>query len=105
MNDAGNVLDVTVLTQADLYASLTAGISGEPINLEVTIKSWGETESPHSGYYGQVDGSQVSNWWSKYRTRLFTKNLRGVLGDTDVNDDIRRTVEKTPELFGTSTTE
>ncbi len=99
MNDASELLDVDVLSQSDLYTSLTAGISGEPIDLDMSLKSWGKIETPHLGFYGQVDGAQIASWWGKYRTRLFTKNLRGVLGDTEVNEEIRRTIEKTPQLF------
>lgn len=99
MNDASEVLFISILDQSKLYASLTASISGEPINLEIGMKSWGRIESPHLGYYGQVDGGQISTWWNKYRTRLFTKNLRSVLGDTDVNAEIRTTIDKVPELF------
>lgn len=46
-----------------------------------------------------MDGQQIGAWWENHRTRLFVKNLRGVLGDTDVNNEIRDTIEKTPELF------
>jgi hypothetical protein len=99
MNDATEVLSSTTLNQTDLYNSLTVGISGEPINLEIGLKSWGRVETPQAAYYGQVDGGQISAWWAKYRSRLFTKNLRGVLGDTDVNDEIRITIDKMPELF------
>jgi hypothetical protein len=99
MNDASELLAITTLRQQDLYSSLTAGLSGEPISLEVGLRSWGRLDAPHSAYYGQVDGAQIASWWTKYRYRLFTKNLRGVLGDTEVNDEIRGTIDKTPELF------
>jgi len=63
------------------------------------LRSWGRIEAPHAAYYGQVDGAQVASWGTKYRSRLFAKNLRGVLGDTEVNDEIRGTIEKNPEMF------
>jgi hypothetical protein len=99
MNDAAEVLSVTPLNQADIYSSLTAGLVGEPINIDIGLKSWGRVDAPHTAYYGQVDGGQIATWWDKHRNRLFTKNLRGVLGDTDVNDEIRGTIDKNPELF------
>jgi AIPR protein len=99
MNDPSEMLTVTSFIQADLYRSLTAGISGEPISLEVILKSWGRIETPHAAIYGQVDGQQIGSWWEKHRTRLFAKNLRGVLGDTDVNNEIRDTIESQPALF------
>jgi AIPR protein len=99
MNDPSEMLTITPFIQADLYRSLTAGISGEPINLEIGLKSWGRIETPHSAIYGQVDGGQISSWWEKHRTRLFAKNLRGVLGDTEVNNEIRDTIDKRSDLF------
>jgi hypothetical protein len=99
MNDASELLSVSPLNQTDLYGSLAAGISGEPINLEIGVRAWGRVEALHPAYYGQVDGGQIASWWTKYRSRLFTKNLRGVLGDTEVNDEIRTTIDKNPDLF------
>jgi AIPR protein len=99
MNDPSELLVVTPLIQADLYQSLTSNISGEPINLEIHLKSWGRVDSPHPAIYGRVDGQQISTWWANHHTRLFTKNLRGVLGDTDVNNEIRDTIDKNPDLF------
>jgi len=99
MNDPSEMLTVTPFIQADLYRSLTAGISGEPINIEIGLKAWGRIDAPHAATYGQVDGQQISAWWEKNRARLFAKNLRGVLGDTDVNVEIRDTIERKPELF------
>jgi hypothetical protein len=99
MNDPSELLTIAQVIQADLYHSLTANISGEPINLEIGLKSWGRVESPRPAIYGRVDGQQISTWWANYRTRLFTRNLRGVLGDTEVNNEIRDTIDKAPDLF------
>ncbi len=99
MNDPTEMLTVTEFVQADLYRSLTAGVSGEPINLDVHLKSWGHLDAPHKAIYGQVDGQQITTWWTSNRTRLFAKNLRGVLGDTDVNAEIRDTIDKRPDNF------
>jgi hypothetical protein len=99
MNDPTDMLTVTPFIQADLFRSLTVGISGEPINLEIILNSWGKRDTPRPAIYGQVDGQQIGSWWEKNRTRLFVKNLRGVLGDTEVNNEIRDTIERNPEHF------
>jgi len=65
MNDPSEMITISPIIQADLYRSLTAGISGEPINVEIGLKAWGRIEAPHSGVYGQVDGQQISAWWEK----------------------------------------
>lgn len=93
MNDTSEVVFVTVLNQSELHTSLTAGIAGEPINIPIGLKSWGRKEGPHEAYYGQVSADQVGEWWQKYRARLFARNLRGMLGETDVNAEMRQTLE------------
>jgi hypothetical protein len=99
MNDTSEVVFISNLNQADVHASIVAGVAGEPITLEVGLKSWGRKEVPHDAYYGQLSGEQIAVWWSVYRTRLFARNLRGMLGDTDVNADMRQTLEQRPEDF------
>lgn len=98
-NDVSEVLYISVLNQAELHKSLTAGIAGEPINLQIGLKSWGRKEAPHEAYYGQVSAEQVVAWWTQYRQRLFAKNLRNTLGETDVNVEMRQTIEQAPSSF------
>jgi hypothetical protein len=99
MNDASEVLIVTILNQPVLHGSLTARLAGEPINVDLGLKSWGKVEEPHVAFYGQVAAPVVADWWSRYGDRLFAKNLRGVLGDTDVNTEMRLTLQDVPDKF------
>jgi hypothetical protein len=99
MNDVSEVLFATILNQSELHASLAAGIAGEPINIQIGLKSWGRKEDPKEAFYGQLSADQIAIWWAKYRYRLFSKNLRSVLGDTDVNSEMRETLQKQPAEF------
>ena len=99
MNDASEVLIVTTLNQSGLHASLTARLAGEPINVDLGLKSWGKIDTPHVAFYGQVAAPIIAEWWSKFGDRLFARNLRSLLGDTDVNNEIRQTLDDTPERF------
>jgi len=98
-NDISEVLFTTVLNQGELHRSLTAAVAGEPINLQIGLKAWGRKESPREAFYGQISGDQIVAWWSQFRQRLFAKNLRGTLGESDVNSEIRTTLEQHPEVF------
>jgi hypothetical protein len=98
-NDVSEVLYSTVLNQGALHKSLTAGIAGEPISLPIGLKSWGFKEAPHQAFYGQVTADQIAAWWGQHRQHLFARNLRGTLGETDVNAEIRQTLEKRPTDF------
>jgi hypothetical protein len=44
-------------------------------------------------------GSDISEMYSKVGRRLFAKNIRGWLGDTDINDSIAETIKKEPDNF------
>jgi len=99
MNDTSEVLTLKILNQQALHTSLTIGLSGEPIIVDIGIRSWGRVDNPHIAYYGQVDGTQILGLWNSYRTKLFTKNLRSVLGDTEVNTEIRETLDRQPDHF------
>ncbi len=99
MNDTSEVVFISVLNQAAVHNSIVAGVAGDPINLEIGLKAWGRKESPHEAYYGLLSGEQMVSWWSKYRTRLFARNLRGMLGETDVNAEMRETLLRRPGDF------
>lgn len=99
MNDTSEVLFVTVLNQSGLHSSLVSSVVGEPINLPIGIKEWGHKASPHEAFYGQISGELIADWWSKFRTRLFARNLRSMLGETDVNAEMRQTLEQRGEAF------
>lgn len=99
INDASEILSYEILNQSRLHRSLAIGLSGEPISLDVGISSWGRVEAPYKAFYGQIRAKEIFDWWNKYRSRLFIKNLRSVIGDTDVNNEIRETIEKNPQFF------
>lgn len=99
LNDVSEVVFVTVLNQAELHRSLTAGVAGDPIDLQIGLKSWGRKDGPVEAFYGQVAAQDIVTWWGKYRTRLFSRNLRSTLGDTDVNTEMRNTLEHEPTSF------
>jgi len=99
MNDTSEVVSISVLNQSVLHNSLVSSVAGEPINMEIGLKSWGRKESPHEAYYGQISGEAIADWWSKYRTRLFARNLRSMLGETEVNVEMRQTLQGRAEEF------
>lgn len=104
LNDAGDgesedVVTFHHLNQATIHSSLASGLEGEPIELEIGLSQWGKLEEPHLAYYGMVAGEEVANWWANKGKRLFSKNIRQMLGATEVNDEVRSTLEKCPDNF------
>ncbi|EPU3919093.1 AIPR family protein [Aeromonas hydrophila] len=70
------------------------------IDLEdVELDNYGQKSTPYLAFYGQVSGDQILEWWTSHGTRLFSKNIRNILGQTDVNDSIKLTSLNSPEMF------
>ncbi|WP_027938136.1 AIPR family protein [Anaeroarcus burkinensis] len=99
MNDTSEVVLFTKLNQKSLHDSLALGVTGDPIDISIGLKYWGRILEPHKAFYGQVNGVEIAQWWETYRSRLFSKNLRGMLGETEVNDEITKTLDSCPQHF------
>lgn len=99
LNDVTGVVGLRVINQAGLYGFLTASVDGHPIDIELAVKHWGLIDSPHRAFYGQVDGFQIASLFAQHGERLFSKNIRGILGSTEVNNEIRDTLSTNPDLF------
>lgn len=104
MNDAGEgITDQLVqfdrMNQGKIHSSLALSAGNLPINFEIGLSQWGKISEPHGAFYGMVAGEEVAKWWIDNGRRLFDKNLRQVLGKTDVNDEIKSTLIKSPEKF------
>ncbi|MCH5050817.1 MULTISPECIES: AIPR family protein [Pectobacterium] len=88
------------LFSAEDISSAIQGQSLSAINLEdVELMEYGKIIEPHNAYFGAVTGEQISEWWSTHGTQLFSKNIRNILGQTDVNDSIKKTVLDEPNNF------
>lgn len=99
MNDTSEIISCTELNQSALYRSLVNAVAGQPIDLRVCINDWGKMDEPHRAIYGRVSAEDVAIWWTQYRTRLFASNIRSMLGETDVNTEMRQTLEHRPTEF------
>ncbi len=99
LNDAEPVVSFSALNQSRIYSSLASGVAGDPIDLEIALSNWGMTESPHKAYYGAVTGVEVAQWWKDNGDDLFATNLRKMLGTTEVNREIRVTIDNRPDDF------
>lgn len=98
-NEAGEFLDFNILKLNSLFQTLSAGGSSEKINLSITLNHWGSIDEPIYSVYGRVDAEQISDWWQTHKERLFSKNIRGILGDTKVNKEIADTIKNKPDHF------
>lgn len=99
LNDAADLATFSNLPQKEVYRRLAEGAAGGSINLDLSLTHWGKTEAPHHAFYGMLSGLEVRSWWVEHGEHLFDKNLRSVLGPTDVNKQIADTLQNRPEDF------
>lgn len=104
LNDAGdgtkeNIMSFHYLSQAKIHASLAKGVEGDPINIDVGLTQWGKVDEPYYAVFGIVSGEEINSWYKQFGNRLFSKNIRKMLGFTDVNEEIKDTIQHNPEMF------
>jgi hypothetical protein len=107
LNEMNNIGDVNAenlvsfyrLNQSKVHSSLAQSAGNAAIDIELGLTNWGVVSDPFKAYYGMVSGNEIVQWWKNYNVRLFEKNIRQVLGSTDVNEEIEKTLQTRPELF------
>lgn len=98
-NDSNEMYRLFILNQNQLHHSLIDGALPAQINLMIELTEWGKKDDPTKAYYGQIKAVQVASWWQNYGNNLFGKNLRELLGDSDINKEMKDTMELEPEKF------
>jgi AIPR protein len=94
-----DIAELEIFDLAKAYKALTDSHEDESIDLSVTLMDWGRLDEPYKAFYGKVNAVDAAKWWNQYRGKLFAKNIREFIGQSDVNNDIRNTLENEPELF------
>lgn len=90
---------VHLISSEDLVHWLQTGSRGQIDLTGVEVERYGFLNEPYKAFYGTLSGDQVGKWWKQYGPRLFTKNIRNMLGKTDVNEEIKKTAVESPEMF------
>ena len=83
----------------EVYKFLSNELTAGKTNINATILDWSRVSHPYDAYFGVIDGSQLKSWWMTFGKRIVAKNIRHALGNTDVNQQIKNTAEKSPEHF------
>lgn len=104
LNSAGEseteeIVEFIKLNQGKVFSSFAKSMGDAPINIEIGLAEWGMISEPHRAYYGMVSAKEIAKWWEDYQRKLFNKNIRQVLGSTDVNNEIEETLVNNPDKF------
>jgi hypothetical protein len=98
-NDTSEIMFLEVLNQSILHRAVSAGLGGNPIDIEVQLQNWGQLREPHKAIYGRVFAADIANWYGINGPRLFEKNLRQFLPSSSVNQDLVETIQNRPDEF------
>jgi hypothetical protein len=99
INDVSEIVAFHYLGQSQLHAIVKQGVAGTSPDLAVTLHDWGSTEDPYRAFYGQVDATDVAEWWEEHQAILFDRNLRKFIHDSSVNAAISFTLLNEPAKF------
>ena len=98
-NDVDDVIFFTEFNLVKAYEFLKLSIEGEPINTELEIHNWGITEKPLKCIYGTIYCGQIAELFESNQRRIFSKNIRAFIGESEINSGIVSTLVKNPENF------
>lgn len=99
LNDHRDVADFELINQGRLHSSLYNQGDKRNIDIEVTLKQWGRYDGEIEAFHGEISGTQILELWNTYGNTLFDSNIRKVLGNTDINKEIKKTLDTQPEFF------
>lgn len=99
LNSPTEVCTKEVLNQGDIHTSIANSSTRNCINLDIMINNWGFFNKPYKVYYGFVDASQVAAWYEDHNPKIFAPNIRMFLGDSDVNKELKFTLQNESENF------
>ena len=104
MNNVGDENSEEIMTfdrfhQGEVYKRLSASDRSKPIDIQLSLREWGQVSEPYLAFYGVASGEEVVKWWHDFGTQLFEKNIRQNLGKTDINDELEKTIKTAPQNF------
>ncbi|CNE21684.1 AIPR protein [Mycobacterium tuberculosis] len=88
-----------IINLRDMYREILGEHAERKVDLDVEIQSMGRFTDPFLAYYGTVSAEEVAGWYGRHGRHLTARNIRDALDISDVNEKIRATLVKEPELF------
>lgn len=97
--DADKIASSDVIGLSEIYDVLAGTRDRKNIDVTATIENWTRIDEPYPAIVGVIGGSVLKSLWNEHGSLILADNIRHSLGDTDVNLEIRRTAESSPEHF------
>lgn len=95
----GDETELSYYNLSKLY-ELSSQFSGNNgVNIQIVLNGTRQVSDPYPAYYGWITGDTLSSLYKQHNHRLFSRNLRSGLGQTEVNQEIQNTIIDTPDRF------
>lgn len=98
-NDPTEFAVFTYANQGYIHKLLVDETRPRQIDLTVELSDWGRLEGPHQAVYGHLAGTEVAGWYRDNGEILFSRNVRVVLPNSEVNNLVMETITDSPENF------
>lgn len=98
-SDAQEVVSFEIFDLNKIVRAIKATKDGGKSDIEVNLLQWGEKNEPYYSVYGKVSCADIAEWYSQHGDLLFTENIRNTLPESDINNQIENTIQKSPREF------
>lgn len=98
-NDLSEIFFFTNINLSQVHQYIRSGVNQHDISTDVQLYNWNSIEEPYFSIYGYISGLDLVDWYQKFNLNLFSPNIRSFLGQTEINQSIRTTIQEEPEKF------
>jgi AIPR protein len=96
---SGDVASFTLFNLREIHRAVSGMAKEDEIDFDIPLMQWGQIDEPYKSFYGYLNCTEINTLWEQYGQRLFHKNIRKFLGDTNVNEGIKETLVNHPDYF------
>lgn len=97
-NDEG-AFSYEVFDKDRAYQAAVENANRLNIEAEFSLSNWGKIDDPYTAFYGHISALDLAKLWVDYKNKLFARNLRDFIGQTQANEEIIQTIKEEPTLF------
>ncbi|WP_216378671.1 AIPR family protein [Arcanobacterium phocae] len=95
----GKDYELKIVNQIETYQTFTNEELGGGSSFDIVLHEIGILATPYNAVYGWASGLDIADLVIKQGKNIYSRNIRGALGNTEVNRDIIQTVQDEPENF------
>ena len=99
INSGGEIFALEFFDQKSNYNKRNKGTEDKKVESAIQFDSWCTSTRHQDEILGIVSANEIFNLVDEFGDKLFDRNIRSGLSDSEVNEHIIRTLEEAPEDF------